>query len=258
LLALVRHGESQWIAEGRFQGRGDSPLTDLGRLQARAVGMRLASPEAPPSLPLPPDLPAAIHRSPLARAAETARAVADAFGGSVPLLTVDALTELSQGAWEGLTHDEVRLRYPAELEAWRHDPARHHAPGGESLADAAARARVSVATILGPRQAATPSGARLPEPGARMPEPGARPPEPVLGYERRYGEAERSSARDWAIVVAHDGILRLLTLELLGGGLGLFWSIPFALAAVTVLDLSGEHARLRAHNLDEHITALAR
>jgi broad specificity phosphatase PhoE len=62
----------------------------------------------------------------------------------------------------------------------------------------------------------------------------------------------------WAIVVAHDGVLRLLMLDLLGVDLGRFWSFPFALAAISVLDLGGGLVRLRAHNLAEHVTALAR
>jgi broad specificity phosphatase PhoE len=59
-------------------------------------------------------------------------------------------------------------------------------------------------------------------------------------------------------VVAHDGVLRLLMLDLLGIGIEHFWSFPLALASVSVLDLGSGIARLRAHNLDEHIVALDR
>ena len=62
----------------------------------------------------------------------------------------------------------------------------------------------------------------------------------------------------WAIVVAHDGVLRLMMLDLLGIGLEHFWSFPLALASVSVFDLSGGVVQLRAHNLDEHIAALSR
>ena len=243
ILALVRHGESEWIAERRFQGRGDSPLTTIGLHQAKAVGARLAAPAAAPSIPVPDTAPAAIWHSPLARASQTAQAIREAREADAPLRPLDALMELSQGEWEGLTHEEVRTRYPRQLAAWREDPLHHHAPGGESLRDAQLRAQDARDTILG----------RL----STSAEPAAQdvPAEPVLGYDNVHG---RASHPVWAIVVAHDGMLRLLTLDLLGVDLRHFWSFPFALAAISVLDLGGGLARLRAHNLDEHVAALDR
>lgn len=257
-LALVRHGESTWIEEGRFQGRADPPLSAWGLLQARAVAERLAHPAEPPSLPLPPGAPLAIWHSPLERAAGTAGAIAEARGHDAPLVALEDLAELAQGDWEGLTHDQVRERFPNELAAWRSDPLRHHAPGGEPLVAARARARAAADGIL--RALA---GARgMWETSA----PG--PAEPVLGYERpgraatRYGSATpvppTSADPVWALVVAHDGILRLLMLDLLGVPLERYWSFPFALASVTVIDIRDGLTRLRAHNLDEHIAALAR
>jgi len=81
------------------------------------------------------------------------------------------------------------------------------------------------------------------------------PAEPVLGYERSY---RSGSGPSWAIVVAHDGILRLLMLSMLGLPIERFWSFPLALASVSVLDLRASVVQLRAHNLDEHIAALSR
>ncbi len=242
-LALVRHGESAWIAEGRFQGRGDPPLSEVGLRQATAVGARLAAPSEMPSLPVPDDPPLAIWHSPLLRAAQTAQAVHEARGGDAPLRPLETLLELGQGEWEGLTHDEVRARWPRELAAWRDDPLNHHAPGGESLREALVRARAARATILGEGEVTTA------DEGA-----GLAPAEPVLGYERTFTGGE---APGWTIVVAHDGVLRLMMLDLLGIGLEHFWSFPLALASVSVFDLSGGVVQLRAHNLDEHITALA-
>lgn len=241
-LALVRHGESAWIAEGRFQGQGDPPLSEVGERQAAAVAGRLARPSAAPALPLPDSPPTAIWHSPLLRAAQTAQAIAEARTDDPPLQPLDALAELAQGDWEGLTHDEVRARWPAELAAWRDDPLHHHAPGGESLQDGLARVREARASILGPQ--ATPADRTA----------GAAPAEPVLGYERTFGGA----APAWSLVVAHDGVLRLLMLDLLGIGLDRFWSFPLALASISIIDLSGGLAQLRAHNLDEHISALSR
>jgi probable phosphoglycerate mutase len=243
-LALVRHGESAWIVEGRFQGRSDPPLSAVGRRQAMAVGARVAAPSQMPSVPVPDHPPLAIWHSPLLRAAQTAQAIHESLGADVPLCPLDDLMELGQGEWEGLTHAEVRERWPAELAAWRDDPLHHHAPGGESLRDALARARVAREVILGL------SDATAHEQGAGM-----APAEPVLGYEGTFNGGE---GPDWAIVVAHDGVLRLLMLDLLGIGIEHFWSFPLALASVSVLDLSSGLVRLRAHNLDEHIAALSR
>ena len=246
ILALVRHGESAWIAEGRFQGRGDPPLSDVGLRQAVAVGARLAAPKDAPALPVPDTPPLAIWHSPLRRASQTAQAIHEAREGDAPLRPLETLTELGQGEWEGLTHDEVRVRYPDRLDAWRSDPLHNHAPGGESLSDALERARRATTTIL-ELDGGDPA---RPDQGA-----GRAPAEPVLGYERTF---RGSSGPTWSIVTAHDGILRLLMLDLLGIDIERYWSFPFALAAVSVLDFGSGVVRLRAHNLDEHIVALGR
>lgn len=223
-LALVRHGESAWIAEGRFQGRGDPPLSETGLRQAAAVGARLAAPSEMPSVPVPDGSPLAVWHSPLRRAAQTAQAIEEAREADAPLRPLDDLMELGQGEWEGLTHAEVRRRWPAELSAWADDPLNNHAPGGESLRDASIRVRSARDTILG-------AAATSIDPAA---------------------PADRS----WTIVVAHDGMLRLLMLDLLGIGLEHFWSFPLALASVSVLDVGDGVVQLRAHNLDAHIAAL--
>ena len=219
-LALIRHGESAWIVEGRFQGQGDPPLSGLGERQAAAVAVRMASPSAMPSVPVPEQPPIAIWHSPLLRAAQTAQAIHEARGADAPLRPMQALQELGQGEWEGRTHSEVRDRWPDELAAWRDDPLNHHAPGGESLRDGRVRVRSALATICD-------------------------------------GEAADDPA-SWAIVVAHDGILRLLMLDLLDIGIEHFWSFPLTLASVTVIDLGGDVAQLRAHNLDAHVAELGR
>lgn len=224
-LALVRHGESAWIAEGRFQGRGDPPLSETGLRQAAAVGARLAAPSEMPSVPVPDDPPLAIWHSPLRRAAQTALAVHEARGADASLRPLDELMELGQGEWEGLTHREVRERWPAELAAWADDPLNNHAPGGESLRDASIRVRAAREAIVGP--AATSEGG-----------------------------LDTPAVPSWTIIVAHDGMLRLLMLDLLGIGLERFWSFPMALASISVLDVRDDVVQLRAHNLDAHIAAL--
>jgi broad specificity phosphatase PhoE len=238
-LALVRHGESTWVAEGRFQGRRDPPLSALGESQAARVAARLADPGASPALPLPPGPPTAIWHSPLVRALATAAAIGAAQTVPVPLRPLPALAEIAQGAWEGLTLAQVIERYPRELAAWRTAPADNHAPGGESLASLGERAREAVGQVT----------AALAEAAG---DPGPFDPlalTPVIGYEPG-GEGR---VPPWAVVVAHDGVLRAVMLTLLDLPLERYWSFPFALCAVTVVELRGGLARLRAHNLAGHL-----
>jgi broad specificity phosphatase PhoE len=127
-LLLVRHGESQWNIEGRYQGWQDPPLSALGRRQAAAVAARLADGV---------QRPAAVVSSPLQRASDTAAAIAEACG--VPLTLDTRLREICHGEWEGLLRAEVERRWPELLALWRRDPAAVRFPGGETLEDVHAR-----------------------------------------------------------------------------------------------------------------------
>ena len=117
-LVLVRHGESTFIVEGRFQGQAESPLSPTGRRQAALVAARLAAPHAPPALPIPTGDPVELVHSPLARATETADAIETALriaGTAVARRPDPGFAEIAQGAWQGLHRDEVEARYGAEL-----------------------------------------------------------------------------------------------------------------------------------------------
>jgi broad specificity phosphatase PhoE len=245
------------------------PLTDRGRRQATALGARLAAPAAAPALPVPDTAPLAIWHSPLRRATETAQAIHEAREADAPLRPLETLLELSQGEWEGLSHDEVQSHYPRQLAGWLADPIRHHAPGGESLPVAYERAQRAVCTILtdpdlgpDPDRAALASGV-TPAPRtntersspARPRAGSSAPPEPVLGYAHAYDSGHRPA---WSVVVAHDGILRCLLIELLALGLERFWAFPFTLAGISTVELTAGRARLRAHNLEEHLATIGR
>ncbi len=251
-LVLVRHGRTPWVEQGRFQGRLDPPLSAHGAAQAAAVGVRLADASAMPPLPLPPGLPRVIRHSPLARAAMTATAIAEAAatrGAVIRLIPDDALQELGQGAWEGLAHTEVETRWPDELSAWRRDPTRHHAPDGEPLADARLRAAHAVERMLGDlgsRLAAT-------RPSGYDPAQAPGQVDPVIGGT---GGAPDPDTEPWSVIVAHDGILRMVLLCLLGLPLDQYWSFPFGLCCVSVVEIRSGRARLRAHNLDGHLAAI--
>ena len=241
-LVLVRHGESTWIAEGRFQGRQDPPLSVLGHRQAELVAARLAERDEQTPLPIPTGTPAAVWHSPLGRAATTAQLIAGAQPTDVPTIAMDAIVELAQGEWEGQHQSIVSTRWADELAAWRRTPALSQAPGGEKLADAQIRVASALSQVFD----------RLP----RSPVPdSAASYSPVPGYATGTGPSVLSDP--WAVLVAHDGVFRILVLTLLDVPLERFWSFPFNLCAITVVTLRDGVAALRAHNLSEHLAPLA-
>jgi broad specificity phosphatase PhoE len=126
-LVLWRHGQTQWNAEGRFQGQSDIPLDAVGEQQAERAARLLAG--------LRPD---AIVSSDLSRAMATAAPLARLTGLTVT--TDKDLRERFGGLWEGLTDTEIRTRYPAEHAAWM-------PPGGESSAVVAERAGAALERI---------------------------------------------------------------------------------------------------------------
>jgi len=125
-LLLARHAESAWNAERRFQGRTDVGLSDMGREQAAALARALAGGRV-----------GAIYSSPLVRARETAEIVARERGLTVTL--VDELRELSLGAWEGRTVDDVLATEAGAYRLWRERPYDCPPPDGEHIEDVARR-----------------------------------------------------------------------------------------------------------------------
>jgi broad specificity phosphatase PhoE len=125
-LYLVRHGQTDWNVEGRYQGQSDLPLNAAGRAQVERLSQELAE------VPF-----CAAYSSDLSRARETARLLAAPRGIAVYL--DPRLREISLGVWEGQLVTEIARQYP---EAWaerRRDPARARAPGGESVAEVGVR-----------------------------------------------------------------------------------------------------------------------
>jgi probable phosphoglycerate mutase len=109
-LLLIRHGETDFNRELRFQGHVDVPLNDNGRLQAQRLAARLSEEAF--------DL---LLASDLRRARETAQPLSHAAGA--PLRVDPAWREQGFGVLEGLTADEARTRAPALWTQWqRHDP----------------------------------------------------------------------------------------------------------------------------------------
>ncbi len=143
---LWRHGQTTYNAEHRFQGQIDVPLNPVGRAQAKRAARHLAG-----------LAPAQIWSSDLVRASATAEYLAQLTGLEVQ--HDKDLRERHGGAWEGLTIDEIRERYPDDLAAW--DP-----PGGESVEAVAERTcaallRIADASQLGSLTVVVGHGASL-------------------------------------------------------------------------------------------------
>jgi broad specificity phosphatase PhoE len=118
-VVIIRHGQSQGNAEGRFGGHTDTPLSPRGRKQAQATARALASEKF-----------SAIYSSDLPRAIETASPLAKLV--EVPLETSDALRERSVGVMEGLTFEEAAEQHPEQYQALLRRDFEHVLAGGES------------------------------------------------------------------------------------------------------------------------------
>jgi probable phosphoglycerate mutase len=125
-LFLIRHGETEWNRVGRWQGKTDIPLSEVGRQQARALAAELAGRGI-----------AEVHASDLRRALETAELIAAALGIAGPQID-PRLRERGFGCFEGFTREECAERHP---EAWMRYLAdrRSTPPGGEPQDEVAAR-----------------------------------------------------------------------------------------------------------------------
>ena len=127
-IILLRHGETTWNMEGRYQGQEDTPLSERGREQGRKAALALK------------DVP--IDRaisSPLSRSYETCRMAADYH--HLTVAKDPRLTEISHGLWEGIHADEIEARYPEEFHLWHTRPEKVQMPEGENLEDLRKRAR---------------------------------------------------------------------------------------------------------------------
>jgi probable phosphoglycerate mutase len=131
IISLLRHGATEWNAQGRMQGRRDLPLSAAGRNEV--AGWRL---------------PATVARdarwvsSPLARAIATAQML-----GCAHPLVEPALTEMDWGAWEGRTHDELRAQFGEEFTRNERLGLDFRPPGGESPRDVVTRVTRWLTTV---------------------------------------------------------------------------------------------------------------
>lgn len=140
---LVRHGQTEWnegsSAGPHFRGRIDIALNSMGVAQAQAVADCLG----------PVDIQA-IYASPLRRAADTARPIAQAH--RLALEPFDGLLDINYGQWGGQSHKDVSAQWPDLYQKWLTAPHLVQIPGGESLAGVRRRVQRGLDQILNRHQ----------------------------------------------------------------------------------------------------------
>ena len=141
-MLLLRHAETDWNRERRFQGGRDVPLSATGCEQAESAARLLAA--------TPLD---AVWSSPLARARDTAAIIAAPHDLAVQ--EAAAFREMGFGEWEGLTRDEVRERFADAHRAWVETPQEAIWPGAETLAAVRTRALAGLAALRAAHQGQT-------------------------------------------------------------------------------------------------------
>ena len=134
-LYFARHGETDWNVKRLIQGTTDTELNENGRRQARELAEKLKDSGI-----------RRVYTSPLKRANETGRIVAEELG--VPCFVKAGLEELDLGEWEGCNWDEVKAKWPDEFEKRQADIANVPPPNGETYLQLAARVVNAVKKIL--------------------------------------------------------------------------------------------------------------
>ena len=134
-LIVVRHGQSISNIRGTFTGHLDSPLSELGLLQAERTAEYLRNRQID-----------AIYSSDLCRAMQTAAPIAKDHG--LEILPDVRLREICGGDWEGRTGEEIARIYPENYETWKTDVYRATPDGGESVCEVAARVNEFLGEIL--------------------------------------------------------------------------------------------------------------
>jgi broad specificity phosphatase PhoE len=128
-ILLIRHGDTEYNAKAIFRGTLDVPLSDTGIEQARLTGAELARTKI-----------SLILSSPLSRALDTARAIAEKQVSFPVLKADDSFTDINFGDWQGRSREEVAAAYPDLFTIWLNEPHLARFPGGESVHEAFLRA----------------------------------------------------------------------------------------------------------------------
>jgi broad specificity phosphatase PhoE len=132
---LIRHGQTAWNKEEIFRGRTDISLNEIGLREAELVGEYLKGKDIH-----------VIYSSPLSRAMETARRIAQVFNLKVQPL--EGISDMSFGKWEGRPLKEVQILDRELYRQWREQPHLVRLPGGEGLEDVRVRSMAALEEVI--------------------------------------------------------------------------------------------------------------
>lgn len=133
-IILIRHGETDWNIEGRYQGQADPPLNSKGLLQAQQLVRELK--ESSPDI---------LYTSPLLRTRQTADILASKW--SIPVIDEPRLMEIHQGDWQTRLRSEIETLYPDLFSEWETNPWNVSPPGGEHLSEVQSRVNAAIDEI---------------------------------------------------------------------------------------------------------------
>jgi alpha-ribazole phosphatase len=134
-LFLIRHGQTLWNHEGRYQGNTDIDLNEIGIRQAELARDYLGDVEF-----------SNIYSSTLKRATDTAQIIKG--GRDRKIIKYDDLREIGFGMWEGLKFDEINERYHKDYQGWLEDPINNGPTGGENFRSLTQRVRNCIDSII--------------------------------------------------------------------------------------------------------------
>jgi len=126
-IILVRHGETDWNKEGRFQGQIDIPLNETGKNQAQKASQFLKSINFNKA-----------YSSSMSRPLETAKIILGE-NSKLNILKINELSEISHGLWEGKLEKDIKTTWPEMLVKWHQEPENVIMPEGESIEDVSKR-----------------------------------------------------------------------------------------------------------------------
>ncbi len=215
-LIVVRHCETGWNRERRFQGWQDSPLSDRGCAQADAVSRTLADEKL-----------GAVYASPLGRAVQTADVIARPHRLRVRL--DPGFKEMSFGAWEGLGVDDVKLKFPEDFATWRAEPHRARFGGPETVEDV--RAEPHRARFGGPE---TVEDART---------------RALAGLQR----LQEAHDGETVVLVSHGVVVRLIILDALGLPSDRLWAVHAEPAGITEIEYRPGWMTVHRMNTRQHL-----
>lgn len=132
---FIRHGETDWNAEGKYQGWSDIPLSETGKKQAECLGERFQNIDLD-----------VIYSSPLQRAYDTAQAVA--IRKKMEIIPEEHFKEINFGEWEGLTAEQLNHLYGEKFQYFLSHPEDAKFPGDGSFSLVTERIKIGLDKIL--------------------------------------------------------------------------------------------------------------